>query len=87
VRAFVFVEAEKANFPIAFMCSRLGVSRAGYYAWQRRPPSARDRADARLLTTIRAVHQDSRGTYGAPRVHAELALDHASAAAANGWPA
>lgn len=76
MRAFVFVEAEKANFPIAFMCSRLGVSRAGYYAWQRRPPSARDRADARLLTTIRAVHQDSRGTYGAPRVHAELALDH-----------
>jgi putative transposase len=58
------------------MCSRLGVSRAGYYAWRSRPPSTRARADAALLPTIRAIHQASRGIYGAPRIHAELALAH-----------
>jgi putative transposase len=76
LKAFEFIEAEKANFPIAFMCPRLGVSRAGYYAWRRRPPCHRDQADAALLWTIRCVHEASRGTYGAPRVHVELAADH-----------
>jgi putative transposase len=52
----------------------LGVSRAGYYEWRDRPPSARDVADGQLLTTIATVHAMSRGTYGAPRVHAELRL-------------
>jgi putative transposase len=73
---FRFIDAEKARFPIAFMCRRLGVSVAGYYAWRRRPPSARAVADARLSTTIRLIHAGSRGTYGAPRVHAELAAEH-----------
>ena len=73
---FRFIDAEKACFPIAFMCQRLGVSTAGYYAWRTRPPSARAVADARLSTTIRLIHAGSRGTYGAPRVHAELAHDH-----------
>ena len=57
------------------MCSRLGVSRAGFYAWRRRPPSRRDRADTELVGVIRAIHSRSRGIYGAPRVHAELAMD------------
>ena len=50
----------------------LGVSKAGYYAWLRRPPSARAVADAALLERIRTVHAGSRETYGAPRVHAAL---------------
>jgi putative transposase len=50
----------------------LGVSTAGYYAWARRAPSARATADAELLKRIRTVHATSHGTYGAPRVHAEL---------------
>ena len=50
----------------------LGVSKAGYYAWLRRPPSVRAAADAALLERVRAVHAGSRGTYGAPRVHAAL---------------
>jgi putative transposase len=54
------------------MCRVLGVSRSGYYAWRSRPPSRRDREDARLTERIRAVHTASRGTYGAPRVHAAL---------------
>jgi putative transposase len=73
---FRFIDAEKACFPIAFMCRRLGVSTAGYYAWLKRLPSARAVADARLSTTIHLIHAGSRGTYGAPRVHAELAHDH-----------
>src|ERR671939_2146383 len=58
------------------MCRRLGVSTAGYYAWRQRPPSARAVTDARLSTTIHLIHAGSRGTYGAPRVHAELAADY-----------
>lgn len=69
------IEAEKANFPITLMCRHLNVSRAGYYAWRSRPPSARDRADTELVGVIKAIHNRSRGTYGAPRVHAELALE------------
>jgi hypothetical protein len=74
VRAFAFIEAERAHFP-SFMCRRLQVSRSGYYAWRCRPPSVRDRADAELVGVIRAIHGRSRGTYGAPRIHAELALE------------
>jgi putative transposase len=73
---FRFVEAQKAAFPVAFMCTRLGVSTSGYYAWRTRPPSRRSRADAALGATIAAVHAGSRGTYGAPRVQAELAEAH-----------
>jgi putative transposase len=73
---FRFIAAEKAHFPIRFMCRRLGVSPAGYYAWLHRPPSARAQADARLSTTIQHIHQASRGTYGVLRIQAELAEDH-----------
>ncbi len=69
---FRFVEREKASFPVATMCRVLEVSPSGYWAWSRRPPSARARSDERLTATIRTIHQDSRGTYGMPRVHAEL---------------
>ena len=74
---FSFIKVEKATFPIAFMCRHLGVSTSGYYAWSRRPVSARATADAALTETIRTIHATSRQTYGAPRVHAELALAHA----------
>ena len=58
---------------MATVCRVLGVSASGYYAWQVRPLSARAQADWTLSTQIRAIHERSRGTYGAPRVHAELA--------------
>ncbi|QRK05536.1 IS3 family transposase [Archangium violaceum] len=69
---FEFIDAEKAHFPVDFMCEQLGVSRSGYYAWKERPESARDKADRALAEEVTRIHRDSRGTYGSPRVHAEL---------------
>jgi putative transposase len=66
------MSAHQAVHRIATMCRMLGVSTSGYYAWQQRSPSARARSDAALLERIRAIHQQSRATYGVPRVHAEL---------------
>ena len=59
------------------MCGVLDVSRSGYYAWRRRGQSVRARQDAELAERIRKIHEESRGTYGAPRVHAELLLGQA----------
>jgi putative transposase len=56
----------------ATMCRVLGVSPGGYYARLKRPPSARARADGELSAKIAAIHNRSRATYGAPRIHAEL---------------
>jgi transposase InsO family protein len=69
---FAFILAEKANYPILVLCEVLGVSRSGFHAWQHRPRSARQCSDAQLATQVAAVHKRSRGTYGSPRVHAEL---------------
>src|ERR1700719_3440103 len=66
------MSANQACFPIAAMARVLGVSKAGYYAWLQRPPSARATADAALLKRIKTVHPGSWQTYGAPRVHADL---------------
>ena len=55
------------------MCRVLGVSPGGYYARLKRPPSPRARADVELSARIVAIHHHSRATYGAPRIHAELA--------------
>jgi putative transposase len=55
-------------------CRVLQVSRSGYYDWLNRRPSPRNVVDSQLTGTIARVHLDSRGTYGAPRVHAELRL-------------
>jgi hypothetical protein len=69
---FRLIEAEKARHPVSLLCRVLGVSRSGYYAWRRRPISARRRQDADLLREIRAIHADSGGGYGSPRIHTEL---------------
>lgn len=66
------MSANQANFPITVMARMLGVSKAGYYAWASREPSARAMADAVLLKRIRTVHLGSHETYSAPRVHADL---------------
>lgn len=66
------IAAEKANFPITMMCRLLGVARAAYYAWTGRAPSARAVRAQVLGARIVELHADSDGTYGAPRVLADL---------------
>lgn len=66
------MRAKQAEHRVAMMCRVLGVSTSGYYAWVGREPSKRAGEDAVLRKRIEAIHQRSRGTYGRPRVHAEL---------------
>jgi putative transposase len=73
---FRLIDQEKAHHAVSLLCRVLGVSRAGFYAWQARPPAARAVADQALTAQIRAIHERSRATYGVPRIHAELRLDH-----------
>ena len=67
------MKGHQADHPIATVCRVLGVSPSGYYAWHQRAPSARAQRDAELTMQLHTIHLESRGTYGAPRVHAELA--------------
>ena len=74
VYPFIEVErAEKRNVKRA--CALLEVSRAAFYEWVRRIPCARKRADHKLLDKIETIHEASKGTYGSPRVHAQLQID------------
>ena len=66
------MRAHQADYSIRRMCDLLGVSPSGYYAWLKRRRSQRWQSDNELLERIRSIHERSRGTYGAPRVHAEL---------------
>lgn len=69
------MEREKANHPVRRLCRVLGVAPSGYWAWRQRGGSVRAQADAALSARIGALHQASRGTYGAPRIHAALAAE------------
>jgi len=66
------IQAEESSFPVAMMCRLLSVSRAGFYAWRTRAESGRARNNRELTVHIAAIHEESRRTYGSPRVHAEL---------------
>jgi putative transposase len=74
VSCYRLIDQEKAHHTVSRLARVLGVARAGYYAWTSRPASARMLADQALTDQIRQIHARSRGTYGAPRVHAELRL-------------
>ena len=66
------MKVNQADYPVTTLCRVLGVSPSGYYAWRSRPASARSVSDAALTERIGAIHEYSRGTYGGPRIHAEL---------------
>ncbi len=66
------IDRRRNHYPVRLMCRLLGVSASGYYAWRKRPESARVERDRDLLAKIRQAHAASRGVYGSPRVHAEL---------------
>lgn len=77
MKRYQFIESQREMYPIQVLCAVLDVSRSGYYAWRRRPPSARAQANAQLLPLIRQAHIASRGTYGSPRLqHALWRLGH-----------
>ncbi len=67
------MSANRAVYPITAMSRLLGVSASGFYASTKRPPSRRRQADAALTARIRTAHAGSQGTYGVPRIQAELA--------------
>jgi putative transposase len=69
---FAFVQAEKATYGVRALCRALGVSSSGFYAWQHRPASERQRIDRRLRVELRAAHRESRGSYGSPRLRQAL---------------
>ena len=58
------------------MCRAFGVNRTGFHNWERRAPSDRALQDAWLTEKIKQIHDASRGVYGAPRIHAELRMEH-----------
>jgi transposase InsO family protein len=66
------VDEERGRVPVRVLCQALGVSASAYYDWRGRAPSAREAEDRRLAVEVRAVHRESRQTYGARRIHAEL---------------
>ena len=67
----------QATHSVGTMCRVLKISRSGFYAWLDRPMCERRRFDLMLTGKIEAIHRRSRGTYGSPNIHAELADDHA----------
>jgi hypothetical protein len=70
---YELIDAQKASYPVVKMCSWLGVSRSGFYEWASRPESATARRRAELCLLIQKAFDDSDGTYGHRRVHAQLA--------------
>jgi transposase InsO family protein len=76
VNVFPFIEAEKAEQrTVAKACEMLEVSRSAFYEWQKHVPSARQLADEQLGERIQEIYDESRGTYGWPRVHRVLRDD------------
>lgn len=66
------IDRRRNRYPVRMMCRVLGVSRSGYYGWRSRPESERAKTDRELTRVIRRVHAESKGTYGSPRITAEL---------------
>jgi transposase InsO family protein len=69
---YQFIETHQALFPVQRLCRLMNVSSSGFYAWRRRPTSAREMANEALVGQIRAAHAMSRQSYGSPRIHREL---------------
>jgi putative transposase len=72
VSRYRFIAAQEAQYSVAQLCRVLHVAPSGFYAWRHRQPSRRAQANALLTEQIRAIHEQSKCTYGAPRVHADL---------------
>jgi len=71
-KLYEFIAANQQSHDVRTMCTALGVSRSGFYAWLSNPISRRAAEDARLLRLIRASFKASHGVYGSPRVFLDL---------------
>ncbi len=69
---YACIRRHEGEFTIVLMCRVLEVARTGYYAWRQRRPSRRAQTDTELRVRIRAIHAQSRGRYGRPRIHRAL---------------
>lgn len=72
---FAFIRAEKASFPVAWMCRRLAVSRSGFHAWCRRPASKHKQRDEKLGAKVAVIFAAHNSNYGSPRIGCELRND------------
>ena len=76
MKLYPFIAAEKAAARnVSRACAMLSVSRSAYYQWSLGRPSLRRQQEVELGRRIQAIHTESRGTYGAPRVHQRLRQD------------
>jgi putative transposase len=66
------IERCRDAFPVTMMCRLTKVSTSGYYDWRTRSPSPRQQANSRLLRHIKAIHAESDGVFGSPRIWDEL---------------
>ena len=69
---FAFIESHRTLWPVPVLCRTMAVSVSGFWDWRKRPLSARDQRDAQLSQHITTSHAASHGTYGVPRVRADL---------------
>jgi len=69
---YQFIENHRSAFAVEKMCRSLQISKSGYYAWKTRPKSNRDQANEKLDHHIRTIYQQSKGTYGSPRITGAL---------------
>jgi len=69
---YAFIRDHEDQFPVELTCEVLEVSRSGYYAWKQRPPGTKEVRRVELVAQIRQAHQQSRATYGSPRVYQAL---------------
>jgi transposase InsO family protein len=72
---YAAIKEQEETYNVRLMCSLLSVSPSGYYRWKTRPSSLRSRRNTELLAKIVAIHENSRQTYGSPRIHAQLRRD------------
>jgi putative transposase len=74
VTLYRLIDEERGRQPVSRLCRTLGVTRSGFYDWQRQPLSDRALADWLLTEQIRGIFDESEQTYGSPRVFKELKL-------------
>ena len=72
VAAFISSQRAEHGVPHATACRALGVSPSWFYKWHERPPGPRQQRRAELAAAVRAAFDASGGTYGSPRITAEL---------------